>query len=347
MKLKFINKLMQIKKEYQDYKERKYNKPIFIVEDYNDNSYENELNKEELKRLKYLLAKIIKKVSKKKNIRINTTTPFKEYAYTNPITERIFTNRDKDKITNYLENYFRFRNKFSQFSKTYSKLNQLIREIEHITDCNINSYDDLMEVGKEYYLYRDEEKFLQKVRNNQNMKERLKKYELLPQIEKVNEVPTVSKKKKEIIENDNTKDILSNKRKLLYRIRKFENLLTNEKDQNKVKFYKHEIYMLKLAIIEMENDLFNEKKNDSTFTDTINNSNSIRRNNALKTIEIYIRRYNNKRINCTALDYFGLDQIEYFKSLGIDIENMLEERLITKDKPKVLKLDYNKKKLNQ
>lgn len=101
---------------------------------------------------------------------------------------------------------------------------------------------------------------------------------------------------------------------------------TRELKKNKILSYK------KLAL-QLEQVIYDYKKLNKLYSNNIENSRNIRKLNALKSIERYIksRKYHVTLENLE--EHFGTAQLEYFCELGIDIKNLFTE-VKTKQKRK-------------
>ena len=282
---------------------------------------ENILSNKQTKRLNSLYNKVLNTVYSKINPKNTDIKTFSDYMYSNEMCQRIFNLKEQNKIKNYLNRYFLIRKipVLNKINKNYPILNNYMSEIENITNTKINSYNEFLIIGKTYYntnIYKTVKE--KKVINNNDNKQKEETKKVI-----------ISK------ENNSTKEVdelKSTRRKLLNRIKKLENNLTEINDINddthyKVRHLRHEIKMCKLAIYSLEEDMLNEKRNNEVFEKRIINNYDVRYDNSLKSVLAYIRKYNNRSINCSIKEYFGIDQVNYFKSLGIDINSMLNEKI--------------------
>ena len=124
--------------------------------------------------------------------------------------------------------------------------------------------------------------------------------------------PVETKIENKFIVPDYIKSIYSSRRKLLNKIKKLE--LNNQDNTKEVKL---EILNYKKEILELEKTLLISKKHDKTYKDKIKESKKIRKEKAVLAIQEYKKLYNKKKTDLSLIEYFGEDQIIYFKSLGI------------------------------
>ena len=306
--------------------------------DYIDIKEDKILSEDETKRLNYLFDTIIRKSYKKLN-KENKKVTYKDYICSNELCERIFKVKEQNKIKNYLTKYFILRKIpiINKIDEKYNTLNKIINELEIISDYNINSYNDLIKVGSLFYNKKNKKnKFTTKLINNAlNKHNNIEKNDIVNKNENIkSEIKTEEKTKENNLEvNKDIKELKSTRNKLLYRIRKLELELSQlNNNDNKINYLKHELKMCKLAILEIENDLLNQKQNNDEYNDRIVKSYDKKYEGAIKTINAYIRKYNNKSIKETICDYFGIDQVNYFRSLGIDVNSILNEKIKIKRK---------------
>lgn len=331
MKLRFISKLQDFKSDFkikmQEY-ERKYKKedkktPILI---------DPELSSEEKKRLNYLYNTIIRKIYKKLNKENANDVSFSDYMYSNELCERIFNIKEQKYIRNYLTRYFSLRqiSVLSRINKTYNALNNIIEEIEYITESKIKSYDDLLFIGNLYYetpFKKNTTKQTNSIIDNKKSIISNKNIGINP-IKKEEVIETNKiKPKKEIISTDELNNLKSTYRKLCNKIKKLDKNLNEITDLNKKNYLNHEILICKLQLKSLEDEMLKEKQSNEIFDKTIINNYDIRYEKSLKCIDSYIRKYNNKSISCTIEEYFGLDQLNYFNSLGIDVDSIIQEKI--------------------
>lgn len=262
----------------------------------------------------------------------------------------VFFRNERNQIKKYLKRFFKLR-KFSlslKINETYKELDEIVNKISDILNIpKFESYEQFMKCSDFYYNYTENNDFLVN-KNNENSgnKSNLKKSGLFDEniVNNKNNADT-SKNVKNDLFNDNkvnkknTKKVIvspevdnlnSSRRKLLNKVKKLDNQLFDSSE--KVDTNRKEILVLKKNILSIEKQIYILKQNDEKFKNTIDNSKEIRKQNCIKEINVYLNQLKHGKVKCCIENYFGIEQIEYFKSLGIDIENCIDENLKVKSK---------------
>jgi len=337
--------------EGSDLKQKFTEKPEKIVFDIEDDL--NSDNYQEIciqREINYIFDKMINIVSKKVcNFRIDTNS----YKYYKDNNQNYFTEKNRQKIKKYLERFFRLKkyNIISKFSKTYHDLNCNIDKLSDLINRPmINSYNEFMEYGISFYnsemvSSKSSDTIKSKKEDSVNLDFKLKKInkdkvsdvkgsnlaqqlrELL-QDEKENSKDNLSTKKVKITTQE-VENLKSERRKLLLKINKINNELKTAKDLIK-QLKEKELLLYKKNVYIIEKQIYDLKKSDDTFKSVISDNQDIRRKNAIKSIENYFKSYQKGIIKDSLENYFGTVQIEYFKSLGLDLDNMNVEKRKTK-----------------
>lgn len=313
MKFKFFyNKIANIfkpKKEENHFSIESYVKDIEDDDEYDDSFYSNSASS------KYNIDHYY-------NIIIcNLSNKFKKgsnLSFSNYINKK-FKNKNQilvNKIEKYLNRYFKYKRLFAylfnrypfDINSNYRTLNYNVSRIEKIYGP-IFSYDVFMKFGNNVY-------------NLSKMKKDNKQITEVKKETKKKETKKIELKKKEIVTTPKLEELKTNKRKLLYKIRKMDKILKETRDQ--LSEYKENSMNTKLlrdkeALLQIENMMYDERLNNDVFNEQRENSRNIRRENAIKSLETFLRRKKNKTIEESLEDYFGEDQLSYFSSLGIDL----------------------------
>ena len=304
-----------------------------------------------------IIYTIVEKVLKKK---VKKEKLFFHYLYDD---DDVLDFQSRNKIKEYLIKYFKRGNSYiSKFNRTYSFLNEKCYELSDLLNRPlISNYNDLATYGRKFY---DENAFDMK-EDSYNSYLELKKEDIVtvdkietsddvsldnihfsntdlneeepivlsfrkeePEVNDVvlPEIKTKSKAKNKIkkVTTKEIDDLKREKRVLLNKIKKLE------LEMNKLSLIlkmekKYEILMYKKMILNIEKSIILEKKSNDIFKEEVSNSYMVRKERALKSINVYFKQYNKGLIQENFEEFFGLEQIEYFRSLGIDIYSMIEE----------------------
>ena len=285
---------------------------------------------------------VIKKVCKKE-IKKHAFSKFFRHNY------RYFDLHESRKIENYLAKYFQNRGNFlSRFNATYEKLDKAFDSLIPYVQGGIYSYDVFYNEGIRYL---GKLNLAKKKKNNKtndsDTKVEISKQLPLPtldnersnsEVDSKNKpsVPVFAKKTSiQEIDKNIKKEVKSKKevtnldlvykqyRKVLNKIKKLYIELESEVSFEKYDFKHNQLLSYIELSKQFENIIYNYKKLDKNYADSINNSFEIRRQNALNSIN----RYLNSKKNSVTLDnfeeHFGQQQISYFKELGINIEEII------------------------
>ena len=224
-----------------------------------------------------------------------------------------FSFSERKKVKKYLKRYFMFRNNHFVliFNRNYNKLNSELHKIsKKINIPNISSYEEFMNFGNIYYNI-DREPF-PKESIKENKAEKLEISNTSQAVKKINE------NKINKVTTPEIEQLKSKRRKLLNKIKKLELL------KEKKLIQKDEVLLYKKMVLDTENQIKSIKENSKIYIDNIQYSNEIRKRNSTKALETYFKRYNRGKIKESIDEYFGEEQIEYFKSL--DIYDQLYEK---------------------
>ena len=198
--------------------------------------------------------------------------------------------------------------KLLNVSKKYQIIDKKMRKIESEYGP-ILTYSKFMFFGKEidelekhFYEMEDDDQIVSKTENI-SLKQ-----------EKVNINKSVEVNQQEVDNKNNVIDELNSaKRKLLYKIRKMENSSIDLDGKRK------KLLNDKKTILEIEKMILTNKVQDNNYENQIEYSNMIRKQKAEKSIATYYKLLNKGITAASIEDFFGIEQVLYFQSLGIDI----------------------------
>ncbi|MBQ8891646.1 MAG: hypothetical protein IJ068_02145 [Bacilli bacterium] len=263
--------------------------------------------------------------------------------------DKYFTNSEKRKIKKYLDKYFkRNANILYKHNRTYNKLNNVFNKTIPYVRGKILTIDKFLECGNSRLEKLIEEKRKTKLplpivnQENEVKKEVVKPITEVPSMPEINHVSETSTKDTGVALKVENKKITKTKKELtntdiLYKeyrrlnnlIKKITQDLNNANGLDKEIKQKRLISCIKLAK-ELENVIYNYKQLNNDYKETIINSQNIRKEHALQSVTRYIKSRKNKVTLDNIEEHFTREQLNYFYSLGINVEEIVINNSKTK-----------------